>query len=297
MRSLLFAPANSARKMAKALSSGADAVILDLEDSVGEADKPLARRLAVEALAQPRSCLAMVRINPLGSPFALDDLAAVVEAGPDAIVLPKPDSADDVARLGFYLDALEARAGREIGTTGILPIATETPLSLFNLGTYAQHRARLVGLTWGAEDLPTALGATTNRGAGGGFSDVCRLARSLCLAGAAGAGVGAFETVFPAFDDPDALRAYAERGRAEGFVGMMAIHPNQVDIINRAFAPSAQEVDRAQAIVALFEASPGAGVLALDGAMLDRPHLEQARRVLTRSGGQASTASEIAPGP
>lgn len=292
MKSLLFAPASSTRKMAKALAGDADGVILDLEDSVADSDKRTARRQAAEALGGPRSGKALVRINPLGSAFALEDLAAVVAGAPDAIVLPKPDSAEDVARLGFYLDALEAAAGLPIGSIGILPIATETPASLFNLQTYARHRDRLIGLTWGAEDLPAALGATTNRQAGGGYSDVCRLARSLCLAGAAASGVGAFETVFPAFDDPGGLEAYAQRGRAEGFVGMMAIHPNQVAIINRAFAPSAEELERARTVVALFEASPGAGVLALDGKMLDRPHLEQARRVLERS----CRGSPTAPG-
>lgn len=225
----------------------------------------------------------LVRINPLGSGLALQDLAAIVAGAPDAIVLPKPDSGADVARLGCYLDALEAVAGLPIGVTTILPIATETPASLFGLGTYAEHAGRLLGLTWGAEDLPTALGAATNRADDGGYTDVCRLARSLCLAGAAAARVGAFETVYPAFDDLEGLDAYARRGQAEGFVGMMAIHPAQVPVINQAFTPAPEAIERARAIVALFETSPGAGVLALDGKMLDRPHLEQARRLIARA--------------
>jgi citrate lyase subunit beta/citryl-CoA lyase len=282
MKSLLFAPGNSSRKMAKALESGADAVILDLEDSVGEADKAAARHQVAEILAGPRPCKVLVRVNPLLSSLALHDLASVVAHAPDAIVLPKPDSAADVVRLGLYLEALEAQAGLQVGSLGILPIATETPAALFNLQTYADHRQRLVGLTWGAEDLPTALGATTNRGERGGYSDVCRLARSLCLAGAAAAQVGAFETVYPDFNDVTGLDAYAQRGRAEGFVGMMAIHPRQVAIINHAFTPTPDEVARARTIVALFETTPGAGVLSLDGKMLDRPHLDQARRVLAR---------------
>lgn len=297
MRSLLFAPANSTRKMTRALASGADAVILDLEDSVADDDKVLARRLAAEILAGPRPCKVLVRINPLSSPLALQDLAAVVAGAPDGIVLPKPDSAADVARLCFYLDALEAREELPAGGIGVLPIATETPASLFSLGTYAHNPERLLGLTWGAEDLPTALGATTNRGLDGGYSDVCRLARSLCLAGAGAAGVGAFETVFPAFGDAAGLETYAARGRAEGFVGMMAIHPSQIEIINRAFLPSPEDVERARAIVALFAASPGVGALALDGKMLDRPHLEQARRVLVKAGRTPHTAGSEASAP
>ncbi|MFT4251047.1 MAG: CoA ester lyase [Caulobacter sp.] len=291
MKSLLFAPANAPRKIEKALAGGADAVILDLEDSVPENEKAAARRLAVEALDAPRDCKVLVRINPLSSPYALADLAAVVGAAPDAVVLPKTDGVDEVARLGFYLEALEEQAGLPVGAVGVLPIATETPASLFSLGSYARRRDRLIGLTWGAEDLPTALGATTNRGLDGAYSDVCRLARSLCLAGAAAAGTGAFETVYPAFRDLEGLAAYAARGRAEGFVGMMAVHPDQVAVINAAFTPTPEEVERARAVVDLFEASPGAGALALDGRMLDRPHFEQARRLLDRAAPASSAAA------
>lgn len=291
MRSLLFVPANAPRKIARALESGADAIILDLEDSVADSEKDPARDLAAEALARGPACRVLVRINPLSTPWALKDLAAVVRWAPDGIVLPKADSGEDVARLSFYLDALEAQAGLNPGVVRVLPIATETPAALFGLGTYAAHRSRLLGLTWGAEDLPAALGASTNRGEDGGYSDICRLARSLCLAGAASAGVGAIETVFPAFRNLDGLEAYAQRGRAEGFTGMMAIHPDQVAVINRAFTPSPTELAWARSVVALFEASPGAGALSLDGRMLDRPHFEQARRLLERAGAAAGAAA------
>jgi citrate lyase subunit beta/citryl-CoA lyase len=291
MRSLLFVPANAPRKIARALESGADAVILDLEDSVPDGEKGAARDLAAETLARSPSCKVLVRINPLFTPWALKDLAAVVRWAPDGVVLPKADSGEDVARLGFYLDALEAQTGLKAGVVRVLPIATETPVSLFNLGSYAAHRERLLGLTWGAEDLPTALGASANRGEGGGYSDVCRLARSLCLAGAAAAGVGAIETVFPAFRDLTGLEAYAARGRAEGFVGMMAIHPDQIAVINRAFTPSETELTWARSVVSLFAESPGAGALSLNGRMLDRPHIEQARRLLERAGVVAGGAS------
>jgi citrate lyase subunit beta/citryl-CoA lyase len=286
-RSWLFAPGDSAAKMDKAVASGADAVIFDLEDSVAEAGKASARSLVLDALrrhagAEPQL---HVRINPLSTPHALQDLATIVAAGPAGVVLPKPDSAADAGRLGDYLSALEAQAGREIGAIGILPIATETPRSLFSLGGYADAKMsnpRLSGLTWGAEDLPAAVGAATNQGEDGGYSDLCRLARSLCIAAAAGAEVPAIDTVYPAFRDLQGLRAYAARGRREGFVGMLAIHPAQVEVINQVFTPSADELAHARAVVELFAASPKAGVLVLNGKMIDRPHLKQAQVILAR---------------
>ncbi len=287
-RSWLFVPADRPERIDKALrSSGADAVILDLEDSVAEAAKPQARHTVAQVLAAPRDASGpelWVRINPLSTPFALHDLAAVAPGAPAGLLLPKPDGPADVARLGHGLDALEAAAGLEIGTTRILPIATETPASLFSLGGYAAMGRRLAGLTWGAEDLPAAVGASTNRTETGAFTDLCRLARSLCLAGAAAAGVAAIDTIHAAFRDLDGLRAYATAGRREGFAGMMAIHPAQVPIINAVFAPSGDEVARARRIVDMFAANPGAGVLSLDGAMIDLPHLKQARRVLEQAG-------------
>ncbi|MHB8283363.1 MAG: HpcH/HpaI aldolase/citrate lyase family protein [Caulobacteraceae bacterium] len=281
-RSWLFVPGDNPAKMDKAAASGADAVIFDLEDSVAESGKAAARGLVAQALERHLGLQRYVRINPLSTPHVLHDLAAVVAARPDGVVLPKPDSAADAVRLGDYLSALEAQAGLAIGGIRILPIATETPRSLFALGGYADAAGRLAGLTWGAEDLPAAVGAATNTAEDGGFTDLCRLARSLCLAGAAGAEVPAIETVYPAFRDLDGLRAYATRGRREGFVGMLAIHPAQVTVINQVFTPSEAELDHARAVVSLFAAHPDAGVLALDGKMVDRPHLKQAQAVLAR---------------
>jgi citrate lyase subunit beta/citryl-CoA lyase len=288
-RAWLFAPADSPAKMDKAVASGADAVIFDLEDSVAEGGKAAARGLAVEALKRHAGAGVQryVRINPLSTPHALHDLAAVVAASPHGIVLPKPDSAADAARLGDFLSALEAQAGLPIGGVAILPIATETPRSLFNLASYADAplSGRLCGLTWGAEDLPAAVGAATNQAGDAGFTDLCRLARSLCLTAAASAEAPAIETVYPAFRDLEGLRQYAERGRREGFVGMLAIHPAQVEVINQVFTPSAEEVTHARRVIALFEANPQAGALALDGKMIDRPHLKQAHAMLARTGG------------
>ena len=206
---------------------------------------------------------------------------------PDGVVLPKCRSAAHVAALSERLDGLES--GERRGRTGVLPISTETPSALFALGSYAQAPSpRLAGLTWGAEDLSTAVGAETNRAPDGGYTDLCRLARALCLAGAAAAGVAAIETVYPDLNDVAGLAAYAAQGRREGFSGMLAIHPAQVEPINRAFTPSAEVVERARRIVALFEAEPGSGVLAMDGRMLDAPHLAQARRILQSARPEAS---------
>jgi citrate lyase subunit beta/citryl-CoA lyase len=286
LRSWLFVPGDAPAKHAKAAAAGADALILDLEDSVAPARKAAARALVAEALLGARGATQIaaqiyVRINPLSSGLALTDLAAIMPAAPDGIVLPKPDSATDVARLSDYLDAFEAAFGQPAGRTRILPIATETPKSLFGLGGYGG--ARLAGMTWGAEDLPAAVGAASGRHADGTLTDLCRLARSLCLAGAAAAGVPAIDTVYPDFRDADGLRAYAAAGRREGFAGMMAIHPAQVPAINEVMTPTAAELDFAQRVVALFDAEPAAGVLSLDGKMLDTPHLNQARRLLGKT--------------
>nr|MDB5459047.1 citrate lyase [Caulobacteraceae bacterium] len=282
-RSWLFVPADDAAKLDKAWDAGADAVILDLEDSVAPERKPAAREAALAFLRArpgPRACQIWLRINPLTAGLVGDDLA-VTAGAPDGVVLPKPDRADEVTDLAGRLEKLEVAHGLGAGSIRILPIATETPRALFNLGGYADlPHGRLAGLTWGAEDLPAAVGAETNRAADGGYTDLCRLARALCLAGAAAAGVAAIETVYPAFRDLEGLEAYAEQGRREGFAGMLAIHPAQVGPINRVFTPSPLALERARAIVALFEAHPGAGVLAFEGRMLDAPHLKQARRLL-----------------
>ena len=281
-RSWLFAPGDSPAKMEKAANCGVGAVILDLEDSVAESSKPGARAATAEFLSARKhgGPQLWVRINPLSTAHAAADLAAVIASGPDGIVLPKPDGPDDAIDLANRLEQLEAEVGLTRGQTRILPIATETPKSIFALGGYGAVGPRLIGLTWGAEDLPAAVGAQINRYQSGAYTDLCRLARSLCIAGAAAADVPAIETVYPAFRDLDGLRAYAALGRQEGFTGMMAIHPAQVEVIEQVFRPSAEEVERARAIVKLFADNPGAGTLALDGRMLDKPHLKQAERLL-----------------
>ncbi len=281
-RSWLFAPGDTPAKMAKAAASGVGAVILDLEDSVAEVNKAAARTATADFLrARPAEGPQLwVRINPLSTAHAAADLAAAVPAAPNGIVLPKPDGPQDVIDLVRRLGRLEAEAGVAEGSIRILPIATETPASIFALGGYGVVGPRLIGLTWGAEDLPAAVGAQINRHPDGSFTDLCRMARSLCIAGAAAADVPAIETVYPAFKDLDGLRAYAEAGRREGFTGMMAIHPAQVAVIEAVFRPSDAEIAHARQVVALFTDNPGAGVVALDGKMLDMPHLKQAQRLL-----------------
>ncbi|MES3153499.1 HpcH/HpaI aldolase/citrate lyase family protein [Sphingomonas faeni] len=270
LRSLLFVPGDRPERMVKALGLGADALILDLEDSVAPAAKAAAREHVATFLDQPRTVPLFVRINPLDSGLADDDLAAVLPGKPDGIMLPKAEG-------GASLAALDAKLG---GNVAILPIATETPAAMFALGTYGGVTDRLVGLTWGAEDLPAAIGAATSREADGSYTTPYQLARSLTLFGAHAAGVAAIETVYPDFRDLDGLAAYAARGRRDGFTGMMAIHPSQVAVINAAFTPSAEERAKAQAIVDLFAANPGAGALQLEGRMVDAPHLKAAKALL-----------------
>lgn len=269
LRSLLFVPGDRPDRMEKALGLGADVLILDLEDSVSLAAKPGARTAVAEFLRRPRTATLYVRVNPLDSGLIDDDLAAVLTAGPDGLLLPKAEGAASLA-------ALDARLSGEIA---ILPIATETPAAIFSLGSYGGVTSRLAGLTW-AEDLPAAIGAATSREADGSYTAPYQLARSLTLFGAHAAGVPAIETVYPDFRDLDGLAAYAARARRDGFTGMMAIHPSQVPVINAAFTPSEAEIDHARSVVALFEANPGAGALALDGKMVDAPHLKSAQRLL-----------------
>ncbi len=279
LRSLLFVPGDRPERMEKAINLGADALILDLEDSVGAERKALARD-AVRAFleASPRPIPLFVRINPLDSAFAEADLDAVINAAPDGLVLPKAEGAASVSVL---LGKLTARAQRAIP---ILPIATETPVAIFGLGTYGHVADHLCGLTWGAEDLPAAIGAATSREPDGRFTAPYELARSLTLFAAHAAGVAAIETVYPAIRDLDGLAAYAARSARDGFTGMMAIHPSQVPVINRAFAPSPEAIASARAVIDAFGAAPGAGALQLDGTMIDAPHLKQARKLLARAG-------------
>ena len=270
LRSLLFVPGDRPDRMEKALGLGADALILDLEDAVAPAAKPEARDQVAAFLRRPRSMTIFVRINPLDSGLSDADLAAILPACPDGVVLPKAEGAATLAALDAHLS----------GEIKILPIATETPAAMFALGSYGGVTPRLAGLTWGAEDLPAAIGATTSREDDGSYTAPYQLARSLTLFGAHAAGVPAIETVYPDFRDLDGLRSYAERGRRDGFTGMMAIHPSQIAVINAAFSPSEAEIGHARAIVAVFEANPGAGTLALDGKMVDAPHLKSARALL-----------------
>ena len=279
-RSFLFVPADSERKLEKAGTCGADALIIDLEDSVAAAARPKARKLAAEFLKKEYDANIWVRINPLDSADALEDLKAVMPAAPGGIVLPKPRGAGDTNQLAKLLDVLEQESDLDPGATGILPVATERPAALFSMGEYAESTARLAGLTWGAEDLSTAVGASTNRDESGNWLPPYQLARSLCLFAAAAAGVPAIDTVYTDFKDADGLAEFAAAARRDGFEGMLAIHPEQVAIINQAFVPTSAETERAQRIVELFAANPDVGTLGMDGEMIDRPHWLQAKRIL-----------------
>jgi citrate lyase subunit beta / citryl-CoA lyase len=280
MRSLLFVPADSERKLARGLESGADALILDLEDSVAAANRPTARRLARDFLEAhgPDRIRRYVRINPLKSGLALDDLAATVAGRPDGILVPKC-LPEDVRTADHYLSAFETAAGAPVGHIRIIAIASETPEAVFQLGGYAGTSPRLEALTWGAEDLAACLGGN-NRTTQGDYDGPYKLARSLCLLGAAAAGVAALDTIYTDFRDAAGLRAECAAAKRSGFAGKMAIHPAQLAAINDAFSVSAEERTWAERVVAAFAANPDAGTLALDGRMIDRPHLVLARRVL-----------------
>ena len=282
LRSLLFVPGDRPERMKKAIHLGADALILDLEDSVSTDRKSFARdsvRAFLEGMPRPLSLL--VRINPMDSEHLEADLDAVVGAAPDGLMLPKAEGAHSVSAL---LRRLAARGQRPLP---ILPIATETPTAIFGLGSYGTVAEHLCGLTWGAEDLPASIGAATNREHDGQFTAPYELARSLSLFAAHAAGVAAIETVYPAIRDLDGLAAFATKSARDGFIGMMAIHPSQVPVINRAFAPSADAIASALQIVDAFKSNPTAGALQLDGKMIDAPHLKQARALLARAGEQA----------
>jgi citrate lyase subunit beta/citryl-CoA lyase len=293
LRSMLFIPGDSPKKLGKADGTGADALILDLEDSVAPENKPAARALVPAFMRErPRGARISelwVRINPLDTPYALNDLAAVVAAAPDGIMIPKASGPEEVRRLSHYLDALEAQAGVELGSIGILPVATEIAVAPFRLGDYAEAGlARLRGLTWGAEDLSAAIGASTNLDPEGGWAFTYRMARSLTLLAAHAAGVQAIETLHVDYRDEAGLLAASRAAQAEGFTGRIAIHPAQVGPINEGFSPSQAELDHARRVIAAFDASPGAGTVGLDGKMLDIPHLKQARTVLAASTALAS---------
>ncbi|MBD0860364.1 CoA ester lyase [Gordonia sp. zg691] len=286
IRSFLFVPGDSEKKLGKIADSTADAVILDLEDSVSPSRKHLARRLVADFIDDfdtARGPQLWVRINPLDTQSALEDLAAVVAPKPAGIMIPKVPGPSEVLRLHHYLEALEVAHGIPLGSVRVLPVATETPVAPFRLGDYATAGiTRLYGLTWGAEDLSAALGASTNVTDTGEWAMTYQLVRSMTLMGARAADVEAVETLFVDIRDDDGLAASSRRARAEGFSGRIAIHPAQVDTINSAFTPSADEVEFASRVVEAF--SGDVGTVALDGKMLDLPHLKQAQRVLALVG-------------
>lgn len=275
LRSLLFVPGDRPDRFAKAAASGADVLILDLEDSVAPERKAVARAAVADWLAGDRTIPIFVRVNPLDSDQTLADLAAILSGRPDALLLPKAEGAASIATLLALIGE---------NPPPILPIATETPAAIFQLGSYAAVADHLAGLTWGAEDLPAAIGAATSREADGRYTPPYEMVRSLTLFGAHAAHVPAIETVFPRIDAPDALADYVARARRDGFTGMMAIHPAQVATINAGFTPTADELAHARAVVAAFDAHPGAGALQLDGRMIDRPHLKQAQQIISRGG-------------
>jgi citrate lyase subunit beta / citryl-CoA lyase len=271
-RSWLFVPADSERKVIKALESEADAVIFDLEDSVVPDRKKIARDILRNLPERSNGPQWWVRVNPLGGEFHKDDVRLIGSAYIHGIVLPKTESGADVIQLAH-----------RTGNIPIHAIVTETPASLFGLLSYRDPRSPLAAMSWGAEDLSAALGASSKYDANGELSFTYRLARSLCLAGAIAAGVQPVDGVFADYKDEDGLRTEAEAARREGFTGKLAIHPAQVPIINFAFTPSEDDIRHAQEIVAAFEAHPNAGALSVAGKMVDRPHLVQAKRVLERA--------------
>jgi citrate lyase subunit beta/citryl-CoA lyase len=290
MRSFLFVPADSESKLERALASGADALILDLEDSISAERKATAREMALAFLGRaPRGPAAprlYVRVNGLHTGLTDDDLA-VVAGRPDGIMLPKAEGGAAVVHLDAKLAAREALHDLPDGAVRILALATETAKGLFLCGTFAGASARLTGLTWGAEDLSAELGAEANRDTDGNFLDPYRLARSLCLAGAAAAEVQAIDTVYVDFRNAEGLRRETEGARRDGFTAKMAIHPAQVVVINDVFTPTAAAIAKAEAIVAAFAAAPAAGVVGIAGVMYDRPHLVRARKLLARARPQA----------
>ncbi|AYJ84799.1 CoA ester lyase (plasmid) [Sphingomonas paeninsulae] len=284
-RSWLFAPGDSVRKMEKASDSATDVAIFDLEDAVTESEKPKARGMVADFLKSRTDDHSRfwVRINPLDGPFALADLVAVVGSRPGGIMLPKARGRADVELLNNYLSILEVAADIEPGLIKVIALVTETAEAMFTTGDYA-GAPRLVAMTWGAEDLAVALGASDNKGADGDYGFTFQMARSFCLIGAAAAGVAAIDTIQSDFRDLETLRKRAEQVRREGYRGMLAIHPAQVDVINAAFTPSDEEVMTAQEIVDIFAANPGVGAIGYKGGMLDRPYLSRAQALLKLAG-------------
>jgi len=287
LRSLLFVPADSDRKFVKAQASGADGLILDLEDAVAPARKPVAREMVQEMLAadSPRSWGFWVRVNALDTGLTLEDLSAVVRPGLDGIMVPKANGAADIVRIGHYLDALETRSGIVRGTVKIIVVSTETAVAMFNLGSYAPAHERLAGLTWGAEDLGAVVGSSTNKQPDGDWTQPYRVVRSMCLFAAAAAEVARIDTLYADFRDPAGLEESCRISQRDGFTGRIAIHPDQVETINRCFSPSAEDLAQAKRIVAAFDADPGVGTIGIDGKMYDIPHLKLARAIVATAEG------------
>jgi citrate lyase subunit beta/citryl-CoA lyase len=279
---MLFVPGDSEKKFAKVSEGNADALILDLEDSVAPERKSYARdhvASLLDAGGTPDWSF-FVRPNPLDSGLVADDLAAVVKPGLKGLLIPKANGGADIAEIGRMIDPLETAVGMEAGSVKIAVVATETPLAMFNLGSYTPAHPRLVALTWGAEDLAAAVGATDNKEADGSWTSPYQMARNLCLLAASSAGVLPLDTLYANFRDPEGLEADCRRARRDGFLGRIAIHPDQVDIINRCFSPSDEEIAFARRIVEAFAANPGAGTLGIDGKMVDIPHLKAAQKTL-----------------
>jgi citrate lyase subunit beta/citryl-CoA lyase len=286
MRSLLFVPGDSPEKMTKALGCGADAIIIDLEDAVAPAHKSQARRETANFLKSfdaPQGPRLYVRVNDMSSSMVADDLEATVAPCLSGIMLPKARSGEDVKALAHMLGGAEVQKNQEPGALSIVVIATETPEAVLNMGSFANCGDRLEGLSWGAEDLSAAIGATANRDEQNAYTPPFMLARNLCLLAAAAAGVQAIDTVYTQFRDLDGLALECKLAARDGFTGKMAIHPSQIPIINEAFTPSQTEIDEARRVQAAFAAEPDAGVVSLDGRMIDRPHLMTALRILERA--------------
>lgn len=288
MRSYLFVPGDSERKLEKSLTSGADCLLIDLEDSVALSQKPTARVMTAEFIARQRAQShegpgLIIRVNPLSSQMTEDDLSAVMASRPDGILLPKSDSGADVQQLSVMMAVYEAEAGIDEGETDIHALVTETALGTLNAASYVDASPRLQSLSWGAEDLSADLGVETNRDDEGHYTDLFRYARTVTLFGAAAAGVSAIDTVFVDYRDQDGLETECRAAVRDGFTGKMAIHPGQIEPINRIFTPSEAAINQARKIVDLFEsAGESVGVLSLEGKMIDQPHLKQARRILER---------------
>ncbi len=287
LRSPLFAPGDSERKMAKAIASAADAVILDLEDSVAAPAKPTARAMVPDVVRSHPGRALIVRVNPRNTPWYLDDLAAAVPARPAAVMLPKCSCPDDLAILGHHLEALEAAAGAPIGSIGVFPVVTETAGSVFSLGSYGGVASRLIAICFGAEDLSADLGIDPRR-ADGSYPAPVVLARAQVLIAAGALGVPAIDTPYPDYRDPAGLRQESAAAALDGFSGKILIHPAQIDVVNEAFTPSADRVRWAERVNAAFTANPDSGVFALDGKMIDRPHWKLAQRILAASAGTAA---------